>query len=44
MLIRFVNTYLFNYSVQFGTMTRQFTYCDVLAVMADNSEVNIFLH
>ena len=36
MYIPFVNIYPFNYSMQFGTMTLQFTYCDILAVMADN--------
>ena len=36
MQIPFVNIYLFNYSQKFGTMTLQFTYCDLLAVVADN--------
>ena len=36
MQILFVNIYLLNYSMKFGTMTLQFTYCDLLAVVADN--------
>ena len=36
MQIPVVNLYLFNYFMQFDTMTLQFTYCDLLAVVADN--------
>ena len=36
MQIPVVNIYLFNYFMQFDTMTLQFTYCDLLAVVADN--------